>query len=295
MKKKVLVSLIAAIVLLSTTLVGCGNTGSQTPTKQETTLERAKRQGYVTVGFANEAPYAYATPDGKLTGEAVETARAVLNAMGIKEMNGVLTEFGSLIPGLEAKRFDIITAGMFITPERAKRVAFANPEYRIGEAIAVKAGNPQNLHSYEDIAKNPKAKVAVMSGAIENNNLTGVGVAKDQIVIVPDQPSALAALQAGRVDAITMSGPALESVLVAAKDPKIERVKDFKQPIVNGKSVEGFGAAVFRTGDKDFLDAYNAELEKLKQSGELLKILQPFGFTEQELPGDMTAEKVINR
>src|SRR4051794_41085815 len=36
----------------------------------ETTLERAKKDGYIRVGFANEAPFGYATPDGKLTGEA---------------------------------------------------------------------------------------------------------------------------------------------------------------------------------------------------------------------------------
>ena len=36
----------------------------------ETTLEKARRQGYLRVGFANEAPYGYATPDGKLTGPA---------------------------------------------------------------------------------------------------------------------------------------------------------------------------------------------------------------------------------
>ena len=84
----------------------------------ETTLERAKAQGFIRVGFANEAPFGYATPDGKLTGEAPEVAKAVLAKMGIPQVDGVLTEFGSLIPGLKAGRFDIIAAGMFINPKR---------------------------------------------------------------------------------------------------------------------------------------------------------------------------------
>ncbi|MCI1114069.1 transporter substrate-binding domain-containing protein, partial [Stenotrophomonas maltophilia] len=92
---------------------------------------------------------------------------------------------------------DIITAGMYITPERAKEVAFANPEYSIGEALAVKKGNPLKLVSYKDIAANPKAKVAVMSGAIEVEYLEKSGVKKEQMVLVPDQPSAVAALQSG--------------------------------------------------------------------------------------------------
>lgn len=289
-----------AIMLCALLLGGCGSgtqeaqpaTGEDAARVSQNTLERSKSQGFVTVGFANEKPYAYATPDGKLTGEAVEVARVILKRMGINEMNGVLTEFGSLIPGLKAKRFDMITAGMYITPKRAQEVTFANPEYSIGEAIAVKSGNPLNLKSYKDIATNPQAKVAVMSGGIEMEYLEKSGVKKEQMVLVPDQPSAVAALQAGRADAITMTGPSLQSVLESAKDDKLERVMDFVQPEIDGKSVRGYGAAAFRKEDEAFVKAYNEELQKLKDSGELLEILQPFGFTEQELPGEKTASEL---
>lgn len=266
------------------------NGGDKEPTA-ETTLERAKREGFVTVGFANEKPYAYATPEGKLTGEAVEVARAVLTKMGINEMNGVLTEFGSLIPGLKAQRFDLITAGMYITPARAKEVSFANPEYSIGEALAVKSGNPLNLRSYENIAANPDARVAVMGGAIEVDYLKKVGVSEKQLVIVPDQPSAVSALKAARVDAITMTGPSLQSMLEGAGSD-IERVMDFTQPVIDGKETRGYGATAFRQEDNDFREAFNKELQAMKESGELLEILKQFGFTEQELPGDVTAEEL---
>src|SRR5690349_11223516 len=111
----------------------------------ETTLQRAKRQGYIRVGFANEAPFGYATPDGKLTGEAPEVAKAVLAKMGISQVDGVLTEFGSLIPGLLAGRFDIIAAGMFITPKRCEQIRFSEPSYGIGQAFLVKKSNPKNI------------------------------------------------------------------------------------------------------------------------------------------------------
>ncbi|GKU79093.1 ectoine/hydroxyectoine ABC transporter substrate-binding protein EhuB [Paenibacillus sp. L3-i20] len=273
-------------------LVGCGNGGTPADSS-ETTLAKAQREGYITVGFANERPYAYATPDGKLTGEAVEISRKILSNLGIKQMDGVLTEFGSLIPGLKADRYSMITAGMFITKERAKQVAFANPEYSIGEALAVKKGNPLNLKSYEDIKANPKAKIAVMVGAIELEYLKSVGIPETQIISVPDQPAAISALQSNRVDALTMTGPSLQSMLESAKDDNLERVMDFTQPIIDGVSVRGYGAAVFRIGDDEFREAFNAELNKLKQSGELLEILKQFGFTEQELPGDVTAEELI--
>lgn len=278
-------------------LAGCSSNsnsgGNKENVSSETTLEKAKREGFISVGFANEMPYAYATPDGKLTGASVEVARKILTNLGIEQMDGVLTEFGSLIPGLKAKRFDLITAGMFITPERALEVDFANPEYSIGEGLAVKVGNPLGLHSYEDIKNNADAKIAVMVGAIEVDYLKKVGVADAQIITVPDQPSAISALQSGRVDAITMTGPSLQAVLESAQDSNIERVMDFEQPIIDGESVRGYGAAVFRQDDDEFREAFNAELEKLEQSGELLEIMSQFGFTEQELPGGMTTEELL--
>lgn len=293
--------LLLTILLAGIVAAGCGGSepagggvapGESQGSASESALEKARKQGYITVGFANEKPYAYATPDGKLTGEAVEVARVVLKNLGIEEVNGVLTEFGSLIPGLKAKRFDIITAGMFVTPERAKEVLFANPEYSIGEALAVKKGNPANLRSYADIAKNKEIKVAVMVGAIEEQYLVESGVAKEQIVTVPDQPSAISALQSDRVQAVTMTGPALQAMLDSAKDGNLERVADFEQPTIGGKSVRGYGAAAFRLGEDEFVRAYNAELAKLEASGELLRILEPFGFTKDELPGGKTAAEL---
>ena len=72
----------------------------------------------------------------------------------------------------------MITAGMYLTPDRAKEVAFANPEYTIGGGLAVKAGNPHNLKSYFDIAAKPDVKIAVMSGAAEYDHLLQVGFPK---------------------------------------------------------------------------------------------------------------------
>ncbi|WP_201035689.1 transporter substrate-binding domain-containing protein [Thermoanaerobacter sp. YS13] len=58
------------------------------------------------IGFANEKPYAYKDDNGQLTGEAVEIAKVIFERLGIKKIHGELTEFGSLISGLKAKRFD---------------------------------------------------------------------------------------------------------------------------------------------------------------------------------------------
>src|SRR6218665_22009 len=56
---------------------------------------------------------------------------------GVKKVDGVLTEGGALIPGLRAGRFDVIAAGMYVTPGRCKQVAFADPQYQIADTLLV--------------------------------------------------------------------------------------------------------------------------------------------------------------
>lgn len=260
---------------------------------EESTLERARREGVIRVGFANENPYAFAQPDGTLSGEAVEVARAVFEALGIPEMEGVLTQFGSLIPGLEAGRFDVITAGMYITPTRCEQVLFADPEYQVGEALIVQEGNPHNLHSYEDIANNPDVTVGTGSGYLEYDYMLEAGVSEDRITTFPDDPSGVAGLQAGQIDAWTGTRPTLLKVLETSGATDLQLADPFEQPTVDGEPVVSYGGAAFRYEDQEFRQAFNEELQALKDSGELLDLIGQFqGFDEAALPGDVHAEDI---
>src|SRR5690606_11279752 len=148
------------------------------------TLDRMRQRGVARVGFANEAPYAYLDPESRrLTGEAPEVARVILTRLGVDRVEGVLTEFGALIPGLKAGRFDLIAAGMYITPERCREVAFSNPTYSIGEALVVRAGNPRSLHSYADIAASPDATLGVVTGAIQRRYALASGIPEARIAV----------------------------------------------------------------------------------------------------------------
>lgn len=252
----------------------------------QTTLERAKADGYVRVGFANEAPYGYATPAGQLTGEAPEVAKAVLARMGIAQVDGVLTEFGALIPGLKAGRFDIIAAGMYVNPARCAEIAFSEPSYGIGQAILVPAGNPKGVADYASFAENSDLKLAVMAGAVEAGYAKDAGVGFTQVVTLPDQASLVAAVQAGRADGAALS--ALSIADMAAKAEGVESTKPFSE--VAGNSVKGHGAFGFRKEDQDFVDAFNAELKAFIGTPEHIALVEPFGFGADYLPEATTAE-----
>lgn len=284
-----LAGIVAVLGIFLVPLVGCGEAGERAPAG-ETTLERIQRTGTVRIGYANEAPYAYRdTATGRVTGEAPEIARVILAELGVMEVEGVVTEFGSLIPGLQAGRFDMIAAGMYILPDRCAQVAFSNPTYSIGEAFVVQAGNPKSLHSYEDIAEDDSVQFGVVTGTVERQYARAVGIPDSRITVFPDAPSAVAGVEAGRVDAYGGTSLTVQDLLDKSDSDRIERADPFTDPIIDGESVRGYGSFAFRHDDADLVELFNGRLAEFIGSDEHLELVRPFGFTEEELPGDVTA------
>ncbi|MBR7552251.1 transporter substrate-binding domain-containing protein, partial [Mycobacterium tuberculosis] len=77
----------------------------------------------------------------------------VFKNLGVDNVEGVNPEFGSLIPGLNAERFDAISAGMSILPERCEQAAFSEPEFNYTTALMVEEGNPMNLTDMQSVAE----------------------------------------------------------------------------------------------------------------------------------------------
>lgn len=257
---------------------------------QSSTLHRALAQGSVRIGYANEAPFAYLDVfSGKVTGEAPEVARVVLARMGITHMESVLTEFGSLIPGLQAGRFDIIAAGMYVLPERCQQVLFSNPSYSTGEALLVQQGKAPELHSYADILSYPQEKLGVVAGSIEAKYAQDSGIPTRQLVYFPDGPSAVEGVLANRAIAYAASLPSARSLQRKTANRGIVLASPFREPIINGRPARGYGAFGFRRSDADFVAAFNQELSGFIGSSDHLKLISPFGFTAAELPGKVTS------
>lgn len=259
------------------------------------TLERIKSSGVVRIGFANEAPYGYRDSEtDRITGEAPEIAKVILRKMGARKIEPVVTEFGSLIPGLKAGRFDVIAAGMYITPERAREISFSNPTYAVGEAFLVATGNPLDLHSFEDVAAHPSARIGVMGGSVEHRYAKQLGVPEDRIVVFPDYPSAIEGLKTDRVDAVAATVLTVEDLLRKAENENIERAEPFTDPVIDGKTVKGYGAFGFRKGDEPLREEFNKHLADFIGTPEHLELVRPFGFSEETLPGDVTADQIAN-
>ncbi|MDA3969954.1 MAG: ectoine/hydroxyectoine ABC transporter substrate-binding protein EhuB [Desulfobulbaceae bacterium] len=252
----------------------------------ETTLEKARKSGYIRVGFANESPFSYATSKGRLTGESPTVFREIMKNLGINEVDGVLIEWGSLIPGLKAGRFDAIVASMYVTPKRCEQIIFANPTYGIGEAFIVNKGNPEGISNFHDAVTGDK-KIALVAGTVEVRYAKLAGMKRKQRVIVPDFASAVAAVKAGRVSAAALTS--LTAKDLASKDDDIERAEPFTFKH-DGKTYRGEGSFAFRMEDTDLRDAINKELAKFIGTPAHLEMVKEFGFDSSNLPEKTAAQ-----
>lgn len=162
------------------------------------------------VGYAIEAPYAYLTTEGRVSGQLPEIARQVAARLGQGEPQWVLTEFGSLISQLRAGRFDVVAAGLFITPERERLVAFSHPALTAEAGLLVLKHNPAALHAYQDAVQSPDTRLAGLAGSVEVKALTRLGMPASRLIIVPDVTSGLSLLKSAKVSGFALSQPTVK-------------------------------------------------------------------------------------
>jgi polar amino acid transport system substrate-binding protein len=240
------------------------------PAKAQDTLAEIQKRGYVEIGIgAGGFPYAAVSEDGRPIGAAPEISIAALKLMGITDVRPQVVDWGALIPGLQAKRFDLVSTGMFMNAKRCQAVLFSKPDTCSVQAFMVPKGNPLNLHSLKDVADHPEIKITMAPGSNEVRVAKEAGVSEDQMVTNTDVQSRLKLLQSGRVN--VWIDPSDTFAALQNKGPDLEVVP------MEGAEVACAGAA-FRMNDTAFRDAYDAALTKVQESGEFSRILTKYGF-----------------
>jgi polar amino acid transport system substrate-binding protein len=223
-----------------------------------------------------------------LTGEAPEIARHVLQSIAPEvELQAATMSFGQLIDSLREDEIDIISAGMFVTPQRCAQVAFSEPTYVVGEAFAVRAGNPKEISDYHSISDNSEARVGLISGTVEYNYALVTGIPADRALLYRSFDRAIQALKEDEVDAVGLT--ALTAKGLVRDEPSLEATRQFF-PVIDGKEVKGYGAFAFRKSEEELLAAFNAELAKFIGTPAHWDLVQQFGFGPDMAPDKTTAE-----
>ena len=236
--------------------------------------------GTLTVGSDGAyAPIEFEDEGGELVGLDVDIAAALAEVLGV-ESEFSIAGFDSLLPSLDAERYDVVMSAMSINAERQQVVDFV-PYFNAGIGIVVVAGNPKNVASFDDLCG---TTVAVQKGTIQVDFLKGTTEApggKDQeckdagnsgitVLEFDSDPEAVAALIAGQADAEMADFP-VAAYSAAQNEGEIELVETQIDP-------GPYGIAVRKTSTA-LRDALQAAFDQIVEDGTYNEILEKWDLS----------------
>ena len=287
---------IAGAGILALALSACAGDGNANDPAEgdsnQSKLEQLQEAGTITLAIADERPYSWVEA-GEPTGATIAMHKEIFSNMGIEDIEVVEVDWNSLIPGLTAGRFDAVSAGMSILPDRCAQAAFSDPEIMYTTSLLVPEGNPAGLETLDDVAANTDLQLAVLSGGIEEGYASDLGITN--VTQVDNAQAGMEIVQSGRADVFAMTGISLNWMVDNASDPGVEATTPFVQ-VIDGVEQIGAGSTVFSPEYPELLDAYNAELEKITSDVDTyLSLVGEYGFTEENLPpADLTTEQLCS-
>jgi polar amino acid transport system substrate-binding protein len=230
----------------------------------------------VRIAYLEEPPFYWTGEDHCATGADIELADIVLRAIGVSSIEHHVTSFEELLPGVQEGRWDM-NVPIFVTAERAERVAFSVPVWSLGDGFLLHHGNPKALTSYRAVAARSDSRLGIVAGTIQYDAAMSAGVSDDRIVAFKDQPDAIDALLAGKIDAYAST--AVGSRVLADQHRELEVIG---LETSRGASAP-FGAFSFNTSNHALLQAVNVQLQKYLGSADHRTRMARYGLTRTEL------------
>ncbi|MGX5851748.1 ectoine/hydroxyectoine ABC transporter substrate-binding protein EhuB [Mesorhizobium sp. PL10] len=262
-------------------------TASVDPANSQSLLDKIKNGETIRVGFSNEPPAVYVGPNKEPLGYLNVIMLDILKRLGTTKVEPVVTEFGSLIPGLQAGRFDVISDGVYILPARCRNVLFTEPVVSFHEALVVPKGNPQGLHSYQDVRDKGLTFVAG-AGWTEVKIAKEIGIAEDKIMQVAGTAEVVQAVKTGR--AAAGGGDYLVLKRLVDRDDSLELASPFTEPVKPSQA-----AFSFPLDQQETVDAFNTVLKDYIGSDEMMNAVGKYEYTKMMLPDGTTTEEICNR
>ena len=225
-------------------------------------LAQAKEWKEVRIGTEGAyPPFNFVDPAGKIGGFDVEIGLALCAKMKV-ECDVVAQDWDGIIPGLIAKKYDMIIASMFITEERKKQVAFTDPYY----IAAMTHAAPKNSGITDFTNEGMKGKtIGAQSGTTQADYAAAVYPDAD-IKLYPTQDEVNLDMANGRLDLQVGDMIPLLDWVTKNEDGKA-CCELIGQPILDKKFVgDGVGIAV-RQQDNGLREKLNKALADIRADG----------------------------
>lgn len=228
-----------------------------------------RQEGTLKVAIPTNEPPTQYYEEGteELIGINPSTASLVADALDL-ELEIHVTNFDSIIPGIEAKRYDMSVSSMTPTEERMKTLDFVD-YMRMGNSLAVPSGNPDNLTLNSLCGR----KVAVLTGSYQltarvpemTEKCETAGKEPIQIEQFKDTRQAITALISNRVAGVFADSPILGFAASQNSSIEISDSNDFDQV--------GIGISK----ESKLVDAVKPAMDEILKSDQYKNMLDNYG------------------
>jgi ABC-type amino acid transport substrate-binding protein len=231
----------------------------------------------------------YKNEDGTYGGMEYEMLQYIIKKWGVPKVEIVDAAWETLIPGLKAKRWDIIFSGMTVTEERRQGagIEFTRPYYFESDRIVVKSDSP--FQKPEDLAGKTLGVPLGTVEEIQAKLLIGKGIGKDSKAF-ENVATVFQALNSGQVDAIIMDNTSLAGQMAVTPDLRTvggvyNLVADPKWQDAQAKAPYKYGGdgAGVRKEDTALLQALNDALDAMDADGTREAIFKKYGVWDESL------------
>jgi ABC-type amino acid transport substrate-binding protein len=253
-------------------------------------LDEIRQRGVITAGsgLMGTKPSIWQDENGTYHGFDYDLLREVATRLHIPRIEFITTEWTSLIPGLKAKRWDVIFSDMEITQERVQKahVDFSSPYFLLYDYIIVLRDSP--IKTVADLKGKTLGSTLGSNDSLTAHQLVDEGMA----ATVKDFNTfgdPFVALRNGQVDAVILDQGTLlgqrgiMTNLRTVGSPLFRRAKpDWVQVEAAANYRLGSEGVVTRPECKDLHDGINTALAAMEADGTRQAILTKYGVWEPE-------------
>jgi polar amino acid transport system substrate-binding protein len=273
---------LAGVAMVTTmVLAACGSSDSGASNSGggggDAAASGLNQAGTLTVGMNLQfKPEMYLDDAGKPAGYDVELLNKLAADLGVK-LDIQNLDFNGLIPGLQSKKFDMVSVGLTATDARKQVIDFSREYVPYTSVLAVKEGD--NSAATVDTYNTPSTIITALQGS------TGEQLAKKtfpqaQVKSFADQNAALLEVSTGRA-----TGSVLEDYILAQyQKANPNQVK--KSPLPKPLDLS-YGSWAVQKGNTVLTGKLNTFLCKAQNDGTLKQVYtQQFGVDEfPAMPG----------
>jgi polar amino acid transport system substrate-binding protein len=290
--------LVAACLAATVAFAGCSSSKSSSVSGGATTTSQppgcssipASHAGLagrtLTVGIAPTIPgYESIDPNdpSKIVGFDVDFLNAVTKCAGLK-YSFAPGDFQSLVPSLQAARYDMVISNLIASDARAQQVNFVVYQ-KDEEALLVAKGNPKNITSVQTMCGH---SIATFPGTVQQ----GAAMAQSAKCVAAGQPAI-------RVDTYNDFNGCVQAVITGRSDVAINPVSVVNQtaakfpnslaatpPIAEFRSLIGIA---FNKSSTDLRDAILAAVKDVQTAGIEAKLFVQW----QQDPGNVASVQAL--